>query len=347
MKKYFCLLISFIVFIGNTSAQEKGSKVAVIGFYNLENMYDTLDAPNIADEEFTPNGIKKWDSAKYQDKISHMASVISQIGTDITADGLAILGVSEIENRSVLEDIVKQESLKSRDYHIVHFDSPDKRGVDVGFIYQPKYFKVTKAEPVPAIIYNDKNERVYTRDILHVTGLLDGEEVHILVNHWPSRRGGQAATAHLRNAVAKIDRRILDSLVAINPNVKFITMGDLNDDPIDSSVKNYLRAHGTADNVKPGNLFDPMTEMYKSGKGTLAFNDTWSLFDQIIISYGLLKAPTGGFKYYKGEIFNKKFLIQKTGNYVGYPMRTFDGDMYISGYSDHFPVYLIFAKPIK
>lgn len=347
MSKLFFALFCLLIINTSLIAQDKPSKVALIGFYNLENLYDTLDAPDIADEEFTPLGKKKWDGLKYQDKINHMSSAISQIGTDITSDGVAILGISEIENRSVVEDLIKQPCLISRDYRIVHFDSPDKRGVDVGLIYQPKYFKVIKAEPIPAILYNDNNERIYTRDVLYVNGLLDGEEVHILVNHWPSRRGGQAATAKLRNDVAKINRRIMDSLALINPNVKFITMGDLNDDPTDVSIKNFLRAHGTIDHVKPGNLYDPMIPLYKAGKGTLAFNDSWDLFDQIIISYGLLNAPAGGFKYYKTEIFNKKFLIQNDGNFVGYPLRTFDGDVYMSGYSDHFPVYIIFSKPVN
>ena len=160
--------------------------------------------------------------------------------------------------------------------------------MDVGLIYQPKYFTVTAAESLPVLIYNDNGDRIYTRDILHVTGLLDNEELHILVNHWPSRRGGEASSAPLRNAAADVCRKLFDSLAVVNPNVNFIVMGDLNDDPIDASIKNHLKAHGTKEKVKKANLFDPMTELYKKGNGTLAHNDTWGLFDQIIVSYGLL-----------------------------------------------------------
>ena len=343
--KYFQLLIALILFNCN-SVYAQSAKASLIGFYNLENLFDTIDAPEVLDEEFLPGGKNAWTGAKYKDKLHNMARVISELGAEISPDGVGILGVSEIENRSVLEDLVKEPALISRQYKIVHFDSPDKRGVDVGLLYQAKYFTVTGAESVPLIIYGATGNRVYTRDILHVTGQMDGNEVHVLVNHWPSRRGGEAGSAPLRNAAATKCRMIFDSLAQANPDVNFIVMGDFNDDPTDPSLKHYLKAKGSVEKVRPGELYNPMLPEFKAGRGTLAHNDAWSLFDQIVISYGLLKGTGGGYKLYKTEIFNKKFLIQKSGNFVGYPFRTFDNNTYINGYSDHFPVYLVFTKPL-
>lgn len=325
-----------------SSAQQV--KAALIGFYNLENLFDTIKAPGVIDDEFLPNGPRVWNTEKYTSKLKNMSSVISELGTDITPDGVAILGVSEVENRLVLEDLIAQPALKDRGYKIVHYDSPDRRGVDVGLLYQPKYFTVNDAESLPVLIYDDKGSRIYTRDILHVTGTMDNEVFHILVGHWPSRRGGEARSAPLRNAAADVCRKLYDSLSVINPNVNFIVMGDLNDDPVDPSVRQHLKAHGSRDKVKKGNLFNPMMELYKKGYGTLAHNDTWGLFDQIIVSYGLLNDGDNGFELLKPVIYKKNYLIQKTGNFVGYPFRTFDGDLFINGYSDHFPVYLIFTK---
>ena len=339
-------IVSIILFSFFGSAKAQQAKVEIIGFYNLENLFDTIDAPDILDEEFLPQGIHKWNTENYNKKLKNMSSVIAELGTEISPNGLAILGVSEIENRGVLEDLLKQPALIDREYKIVHFDSPDKRGVDVGLIYQPKYFTVTNAESLPIMIFREDSSRIYTRDILHVTGTMDGEEVHILVNHWPSRRGGESSSAPLRNKAADVCRALFDSLAIINPNVNFIVMGDLNDDPIDASVKHHLKAHGSIDKVKKANLFNPMTELYKKGQGTLAHNDTWGLFDQIVISYGLLNDGDHGFQLYKPVIHNKKYLVQKTGNFIGYPFRTFDGDLFINGYSDHFPVYLVFTKKI-
>lgn len=347
MKKIFSHLFFTIIFFAATNyLHAQQAKVEIVAFYNLENLFDTIDAPGVIDEEFLPNGLYKWDSLKYTQKIANMAKVISLIGTDISPDGASILGVSEIENRGVLEDIIKQDCLKDRNYKIVHFDSPDKRGIDVGLLYQPKYFTVTAAESIPVFIYRDDKSRIFTRDILHVTGTMDGEEVHILVNHWPSRRGGQASSAPLRNIAADTGRKLFDSLALKNPNVNFITMGDLNDDPIDASIKNHLRAHSDSKKVKPGNLYGPMIDMYKAGEGTLAYNDTWSLFDQIILSYGLLHDDDKGFKFLKSYIFKKRFMIQNSGNFVGYPLRTFDNTVFMNGFSDHFPVYIVLTKKI-
>ncbi len=342
-KQLFTLFIFFLV--SQISFSQQQYKVACIGFYNLENLFDTVDDTLINDEEFLPEGLRKWTPDVYEEKKRNLARVISELGTELTPDGVAILGVAEIENRFVLEDLVKQPAIASRNYQVVHHDSPDRRGIDVGLLYQPKYFTVTGSRAIPLLIYSDDGERIYTRDILHVAGLLDGEPLHVLVNHWPSRRGGEAATQPFRNAGALICKNVKDSLLQIDPNAKVIVMGDLNDDPTSPSVKKVLAAKGKKPDVKDGDFFNPMFDYFKKGIGTLAYRDAWSLFDQIILSEGLVDEDQAGFRFYKAQVYNENYLIQKTGQFKGYPYRTFDFDNYIAGYSDHFPVFVYLLKP--
>ena len=344
LKQLFTLFI-FLLSFQLSIAQQQQYKVACVGFYNLENLFDTIDSPDTNDEEFLPTGTRLWTPEVYQEKQRNLARVISELGAELTPDGVAILGVAEIENRLVLEDLVKQPALASRNYQIVHFDSPDRRGIDVGLIYQPKYFTVTGSRAIPLMIFGDDGERIFTRDILYVAGLLDGESLHVLVNHWPSRRGGEAATQPFRNAGALICKNVKDSLLQIDPNAKVIVMGDLNDDPTSPSVKKVMASKGKKSDVKDGDFFNPMYEYFKKGIGTLAYRDAWSLFDQIILSSGLVEENQTGFRFYKAQVYNEKYLIQKTGQFKGYPYRTFDFDNYIAGYSDHFPVFVYLLKP--
>ena len=345
MKQITSFLL-FLIILGQAQAQETQYKVTCVGFYNLENLFDTKDDPATLDEEFTPDGTRRWTEEVYKDKLKNLSRVISELGTDLTPDGVAILGVSEIENRLVLEDLVKEPVIAGRHYQIVHFDSPDRRGIDVGLLYQPKYFKVTGSASLPLMIYGSDGERVYTRDILYVSGLLDGEPLHVLVNHWPSRRGGEAASQPFRNAAAQICKNVKDSLLLENPNAKVIVMGDLNDDPVSPSVKKILAAKGKEKDVFDGDFYNPMLTFFKQGYGTTAYRDAWSLFDQIIISEGLVEQPQAGYRFYKVAVHNKPYLIQRTGQYKGYPFRTFDFDNYIAGYSDHFAVYMYLVKEI-
>ncbi len=343
MKPFLPLLLLLI----SQFAYAQEYQVVAIGFYNLENLFDTLDTPDVNDEEFTPNGTRQWTGDRYLDKLANLSKVIGDMAIDVTPDGPAILGVSEIENRSVLEDLVKQEKIKSRDYHIVHYDSPDRRGVDVGLLYQPKYFKVIGSQTVFLDVAGSDGKPLITRDILHVHGELHGQEVHILVNHWPSRRGGEKASRPLRNAAAQRNRSLVDSILTISPDAGIIVMGDLNDDPVNQSVKSILRAREHAKATKPGDFYNPWYAYFKKGLGTLAYRDAWSLFDQIVISKSLLTKKPDQFYYLKSSIVNKPYLIQPLGHYRGYPFRTFDFDDYISGYSDHFPVVSYFVKPIQ
>ncbi len=327
--------------ISDTNGQE--IDVATIGFYNLENLFDTIDTEDVKDTEFTPTGRKNWTIERYREKIDHMAFVVSKMGLDINKEGMTILGVAEIENRSVLEDLIAHPRLVNRNYNIIHYDSHDFRGIDVALIYNPNRFEVLYSDTLPLVMYRDGKRR-YTRDILYVKGVMDTDTFHIMVNHWPSRRGGARATAPFRNEGARVCKQVVDSLYAISPNDKFIIMGDLNDDPTSPSVKKVLNAKRKLKQVEEGGLYNPFANMYRRGQGSNAYRDNWSLFDQVIISESLLDSKQSGYFFHKARVFNKDFLINKSGKYKGYPARTFSGDKYISGYSDHFPTLIYLYK---
>jgi len=329
----------------NSSAQKKDYSIAGIGFYNLENLFDIHidpDTNKILQDDFTPNGSKQWNAEKYQDKLGKMARVISELGTDVIPYGLAILGVSEIENKSVLDDLVKEEKIKDRNYQIVHYESPDKRGIDVGLLYNPKHFTVisSKSFTVPDTTFK-------TRDQLLVSGKLDGELVHVIVTHWPSRRGGEKRSAPRRAAAADLGRSIIDSLQKNDPNAKILYMGDLNDDPTDASVKKHLKTTSKKENAKKEMLYNPWESYYKKGIGTLAYRDAWNLFDQIIVSAPLAESDYSSFRFYKAIIHNKPYMKQKDGKYKGYPKRSYSGGTYVGGFSDHFPVYVFLIKEVS
>lgn len=336
-----------LFFLGQAAAQQQSFKIGCIGFYNFENLFDTLDTPDISDEEFTPRGPKNYDTRLYREKLDNLARVVSELGTDKTPDGVSILGVSEVENRSVLEDFVQHPKLIARNYQIVHYDSPDHRGIDVALLYQPKYYQVLGSKAIPLLIYDDNGERRYTRDILLVSGRYDGDPLHVLVNHWPSRSGGESATQEYRNAGALVCKNVSDSLMRADPKAKIIIMGDLNDDPTSPSVRKVLAAKGNKKQVKPNGFYNPMEAFYKKGIGTLAWRDAWNLFDQLIINKPLIDPRTGGYQFYQAAVYNERYLTQKTGQFTGYPFRTFAGDNYLGGYSDHFPVYLFLVKAVS
>ena len=322
------------------SQEKKVYKVSAIAFYNLENLFDTIAQPN--DKEFTPDGVNKWNTERYNIKMKNMSDVISQIGNEMFPGGPAILGVCEIENKSVLEDLVNTPTLKASGYDIVHYDSPDRRGVDVGMIYRTEFFKVTSSRSARLNIPSSSDFK--TRDQLVVSGLLDEESVHIIVNHWPSRRGGEKTSSPFRLAAAGLTRSIVDSILNTDPNAKIIVMGDLNDDPVNESVIDVLRAKPATKKLKSGDLFNPMAELYQQGIGSLAYRDSWNLFDNLIISQGLLKKDKSTWVFHKAKVFNKPFLQQSSGQYAGYPFRTYVGNNFTGGYSDHFPVYLFLIK---
>ena len=350
MKIQFLLFFSFILItflqpVAALAQNEKQYEPVMVGFYNLENLFDTIQDTNKRDTEFIPEGKNHWDTEKYLHKISQMSKVIADIGLDYSPDGLAVLGISEIENKVVIEDLIRSEALKTRGFDIVHYNSPDRRGVDVGLIYQTKYFTVTNSASYR--LYIEGWDDFYTRDQLVVSGELLGEEFHFIVNHWPSRRGGEKRSRPLRNAAAGLSRHIVDSLLLLNPDAKIIVMGDLNDNPNNQSVQEIMRARGDENKLQEGDFFNPMFKMYKKGFGSNAWRDTWSLFDQTLLSQGLLGEDFSTFKLYTTHIFNKGYLQQKEGRYKGYPSRTFAAGTWQAGYSDHFPVYVVLIREKK
>ena len=343
-RSLFFLLLLFFSLQANAQQQYK---VGIIGFYNFENLFDTLDAPDVRDGEFTPSGSNAWNTEKYLEKLQNLSKVVSELGASLTPDGVSILGVSEVENRKVLEDFVQQPLIRNRNYQIVHHDSPDERGIDVALLYNPKYFTVLGTKAMPLLIYRDNGERDFTRDVFLVSGLYDGEPMHIMVNHWPSRSGGESASQPFRNAAAMICKNTADSLMQEDPNAKVIIMGDLNDDPISPSVKKVLNAQRDKESVRKGGLYNPMYNLFKKGIGTLAYRDAWSLFDQILLSYGFVNDKAEGYKYYKVFIHNEPYLLQSSGQYAGYPFRSYGGGAYMGGYSDHFAVYVALVKEVE
>ncbi|MFW6389433.1 MAG: endonuclease/exonuclease/phosphatase family protein [Marinilabiliaceae bacterium] len=324
------------------TTEEKRYQVA---FYNLENLFDTIDTRGVRDTEFTPEGDKEWDTRRYEKKLNNMASVIYSMAEEVEAP--AIVGLCEMENRDVLEDLVNTSPLNDFDYRIVHEDSPDRRGIDVALIYRPELFRVNDSQSVPLIIEDENGERIYTRDQLVVSGLLDGEEIHFVVNHWPSRYGGRERSEPFRRAAARLSRSIVDSIQEIDDGADVVVMGDLNDDPDDASVQDYLKAGVMPQPLESDSLYNPLASMFFEGKGTLCYRGVWNMFDQIILTPGLLHEQKGSLCFEEAGVFDEEFLRQQEGDYKGYPFRTFVGDWYHGGYSDHFPSWVVLEKEKK
>lgn len=348
---HFKPVLCFSIFISltlNSFSQKNESsdyQIISVAFYNFENLYDTINDPNKDDEEFLPTGAKNYTGAVYLDKLSKIAEVISKLATEKTPDGPAIIGTAEIENVNVLKDLVKQPSIADRGYVPILIDGPDLRGNDPALLYNPKYFTPIKTTSLFVPIKRD-GDTSYTRDILYVKGLLMNEMVHIFVNHWPSRRGGEDASAPLRAKAAEICREVIDSILDANDESKILVMGDFNDDPMSPSIRKVLRANKDMENLNVAELYNPFGAFYLEGIGTLAWQDAWNLFDQVMVSNGWMNKNQKGFFFSNAEVFNRSFLTQKTGNFKGYPFRCYVGNEYTGGYSDHFPVLTYYLKKI-
>ncbi len=342
------VLICLFSIMGSTAQDKKKFRVQTIAFYNLENLFDTENDPDKFDEASPIMEMKLNREEVYAKKVENMARVIADIGSEVSKNSPVVIGVSEVENVKVLEDLVNHPLLLEKDYGIVHYDSPDARGIDVALLYQKSIFKPTTTSSHELKIYDDiSRKRVYTRDQLLVTGKFDGEMIHFIVNHWPSRRGGEARSRPKRIAAAKLNKRIIDSLQAIDPYAKIFTMGDLNDDPTNSSLKDVLNTKNEIKDVKLKEIYNPMENMFKKGLGSNAYRDAWSLFDQILFSQPLLERDFSTYRFYKAGIFNKHYLTNKKGRYKGYPLRSFADGNFTDGYSDHFPVYVYLIKEVK
>ena len=349
MKNY--ILGSLLAIISlNTIAQEKRNfKIHTIAFYNVENLFDTINDVNKNDEASPMMEIKFNRSEIYKKKVKNMAQVIADIGTDLINKSPSIVGLSEVENRNVIEDLLNHKHLLNKNYDIVHYDSPDERGIDVGLIYNKDVFKVNSTKSHELIIYDNKSsKRNYTRDQLVVSGLLDNELIHLIVNHWPSRSGGEERSRAGRMAAAELNKKIIDSLQNKYKNAKIITMGDFNDDPHDDSMKKILNAKKYIEDVKTNGIYNPMEVILSDqGIGSNAYRDVWQLFDQILVTEPFLNKKYDSYQFYKAGIFNKSYLINKAGRYKGYPFRSFSWGSFTDGYSDHLPSYIYLIKEIK
>ena len=340
------ILFYFFGIVTSACGQQDDKKylAVCVAYYNVENLFDTINDPDRNDDEFTPDGTNRWTPDRYYEKLDRIAEVISELGIDITPDGPAVIGLGEVENAEVVWDLARHERIKDRNYQVVHYRSPDRR-IDNAFLYNPKYFEVTNTKAVPTVVEDMPDFR--TRDQLVVSGLMLGEPMHFVVAHWPSRRGGEARSRPLRIAAADIARSIIDSLKTEDPDAKVIYMGDLNDDPTDISVRKHLNAHGDKDKLKNGQLYNPFVEYARRGIGTLAWRDSWNLFDQIILTQSLLGDDYSTFQFHRAEVFNKPFLRQPSGRFQGYPFRSYGGGVYLGGYSDHFPTYVFLIREIN
>jgi hypothetical protein len=345
--KYLILGLLLVVFANGNAQEKKTYKIHTVAFYNLENLFDTINDPTKYDEASPMMELKTNRSNVYKHKVRNMADVISKIGVEVAHNSPAIIGVSEVENREVLEDLVNDSLLIEKDYGIIHYHSPDARGIDVALLYQKQFFTPTSTSSHELKIYDDfSRKRVYTRDQLLVSGNLDGDLIHIIVNHWPSRSGGEAKSRPKRVAAAKLSKHLVDSLQVVDPYAKVFIMGDLNDDPTNASVKTVLKAKKDKEKVGFKDIYNPYENMFKNGIGTTAYRDAWSLFDQILITAPLLKKDFSSYRFYKAGIFNENFLTQKSGRFKGYPFRSFGYSGFTEGYSDHFPVYIYLIKEI-
>ena len=291
--------------------------------------------------------IKNGISEIYQKKLINLSRVISEIGYGETKSLPTIVGLSEVENKKVIEDLIGTGKLKNGNYGISHFESPDRRGIDVALIYRKDFFEVLNEKSHYLELYSfNSGDKYYTRDQLVVDGLLEGERMFFIVNHWPSRSGGEMRSRPSRNKAAELNMSIIDSIRSIHQNPKIMTMGDFNDDPKNESIKKILSAKKDKENVKDNELYNPYERMHSKGVGTLAYRDNWNLFDQIILSGTFLDQSFKDFSFYKSLIYNKKYLFNQSGRFKGYPFRSFGGGSYLDGFSDHLPVYVLLIKEL-
>ena len=311
--------------------RNKKENLHTVAFYNLENLFDTKRETKKLDHDFTPEGSKKWSEKRYIEKLHKLASTISGIGTETSSTTPILIGVAEVENKKVVKDLIATDPLKGIDYGIVHYNSPDERGIDTALIYLKSNFEVLDSNPITLYIDNTNGQRDTTRDILYIKGKLNGEEVHVFVNHWPSRRDGEVSTEYKRIVAARTIKAYLSKIEVHHENPNYIIMGDFNDGPLSPSILELMNS---------GSLYNPMEQLLTPNLGSVNYKGKWLLFDQILISHNFLNYEKNTHSFDKAHIFHHKALREAKGKYKGLPYRTYVGKKYIGGYSDHFPVYI-------
>lgn len=302
-----------------------------IAFYNLENLFDTFDDAYTNDNGFLPESARQWTEKRYHKKLRKLGQVISQIGEKTSRKAPVLVGLAEVENRLVVDDLINSTSLKDQQYDLVHYDSPDERGIDVALIYNKDYFEVIHSEVFALDLFDDDGTRDYTRDILLVKGFLNSEKIYVLVNHWPSRREGVELTEPARLIASNKAIEIISSINSKDENAKIIVMGDFNDNPQNDSMTNLVQSH---------DLYNPMSNLPTYTRGSSNHRKEWNLFDQILFTTNFFEYGETKHSFSRVDIFDKDFLKQYKGKYKGNPFRTYAGYKYKGGFSDHFPVYL-------
>jgi predicted extracellular nuclease len=338
------IIIIFFLFTIQILSQEKTYKIRTIAFYNVENLFDTKNDSLTFDDDRTPEGKDNWTEERFNRKIETISKVLSEIGAEKTKTSPDIIGICEVENQQVVEALINHKNLRNKNYGIVHFDSPDERGIDVAMLYKKEAFIPSTFKSHRLLLNNSKGFRDYTRDQLVVGGYLDDEQFYFIVNHWPSRSGGEARSKPNRIAAAKLNKRIIDSIIKMDADAKIISMGDLNDDPTSDSLKKILRTKGKIKKLEENDLFNPMERLHKKGIGSLAYRDKWNLFGQLFFTNTLLSGNRKTYTFWKANVYNPPYLLDPKGRYKGYPLRTYAGGSYVGGFSDHFPVYLFLIK---
>ncbi|MBQ5663880.1 MAG: endonuclease/exonuclease/phosphatase family protein [Bacteroidaceae bacterium] len=339
MRALPCILI-ILSLLATLTAYSQKQRYYSIGFYNLENMFDTIHDEGKNDYEFLPKGVNEWNSKKYNSKINNIASVLAQLGTEQQPAGAAFVGICEIENRNVLNDLIRAKEIADKKWQYIHMESKDSRGIDCALLYDPKQFIPVTRQLVP--YKNSGGSRHRTRGFLIVSGTLAKEQIHIIVNHWPSRYSKSPA----REQAATQVKALKDSIAHLHPESKLIIMGDFNDNPDNISLKDILAAKRNIAEVKATHdLYNPFWDILrKEKKGTLKYRDRWQLYDQIIISGNLCNKKRKGLKYAKNEIHVRPHMMNAEGRYKEYPKRTHADGKWLNGYSDHLPVVIYLYK---
>ncbi|CAL2087157.1 endonuclease/exonuclease/phosphatase family protein [Tenacibaculum sp. 190524A05c] len=309
-------------------------QLLTIAFYNVENLFDTIDDPFTNDDKYTAKGERKWTHKRYRRKLKKISYVISQIGKKVSKETPVIVGLVEVENTRVLEDLVAQKDLRNHGYRYVHFDSKDERGIDTALLYRAQFFEPVSSKKFQFNFLDEDGTKDHTRDVLLVSGFLNEELVHIIVNHWPSRREGEEETRPKRIQAAKVVQKAVEEIRSKDSEAKIIIMGDFNDNPDSESIEQHLVTE---------DFYNPMLGLQKQGLGTLSFRKEWYLFDQIILSKNFKKKETEH-EFLDVRIFNKRWLKTHKGKFKGSPFRTYIGPWYKGGFSDHFPIYATFLK---
>ncbi|MCI4671676.1 MAG: hypothetical protein MRZ79_26275 [Bacteroidia bacterium] len=309
----------------------------VVGFYNVENLFDTKDNPKTADEDFLPEGRYNWTEEKLEIKLANLAKVIGQLGDN----GPDFLGLAELENRSVAERLASHELIRNKGYELVHDESPDERGIDVAFLYDPEKMNYEGYEALEVVKKGDQNFK--TREILMVKGNINGQQMYFFVNHWPSRREGKEESEPNRVAAANRVKSKIEEILKEDSEAGFVVMGDFNDDPFDKSITRVLGAVGSKEKLNEDQLYNPMSPIFDpENYGSLTYRGRWNLFDQIIISEDLLDGEHSlSYLPNSAKVFNSEMIRVPNRNTKFVPRRAiFKGKFQDNGFSDHFPVYL-------